>query len=85
MPRPPLTRPGPWPAPTGQHQGPSISGRRGLEVLGTQVGLIQERTQTDLSFIPVGQYYLTTAYRRTLSGVIGRPIPFFWNSERRQT
>ncbi|HEY4254408.1 MAG TPA: ABC transporter substrate-binding protein [Roseomonas sp.] len=44
---------------------------------------VQERTLANLNFIPVGQFYLPTAYRRGLSGVISSPIPFFWNVEKR--
>lgn len=44
---------------------------------------IQEKTFADVNYIPVGQFYLPTAYRRTLTGVIASPIPFFWNVEKK--
>ena len=43
---------------------------------------IQERTLANLNYIPVGQFYLPTAYRRMLKGVISSPIPFFWNVQK---
>jgi peptide/nickel transport system substrate-binding protein len=57
----------------------------GLEAQRKIAAEVQERTLADLNYIPVGQFYLPTAYRRTLSGVISAPIPFFWNIEKQQT
>lgn len=37
---------------------------------------IQEKTLTSLNYISVKQFYLPTAYRRTLNGVINSPISF---------
>jgi peptide/nickel transport system substrate-binding protein len=55
----------------------------GLEAQRRVAAEVQERTLADLNYIPVGQFYLPTAYRRTLSGVISSPVPFFWNVEKR--
>jgi peptide/nickel transport system substrate-binding protein len=43
---------------------------------------IQEKTFAGMNYIPLGQFFLPTAYRRTLKGVIDSPIPFFWNVEK---
>ena len=43
---------------------------------------IQKQALIDVPYIPLGQFFLPTAYRRTLKGVIDSPIPFFWNVEK---
>jgi peptide/nickel transport system substrate-binding protein len=58
--------------------------RSGLEAQQRTAAEVQERTLADLNFIPLGQFYLPTAYRRALSGVISSPIPFFWNIEKQR-
>ena len=40
---------------------------------------VQRKTLADVNYLPLGQFYLPTAYRRNLKGVISSPIPFFWN------
>jgi peptide/nickel transport system substrate-binding protein len=40
---------------------------------------IQELSMAKVNYIPVGQFYLPTAYRRNLAELINSPIPFFWN------
>uniref|UniRef100_A0A9E8A286 ABC transporter substrate-binding protein n=1 Tax=Bosea sp. NBC_00436 TaxID=2969620 RepID=A0A9E8A286_9HYPH len=40
---------------------------------------IQEKTYAGMNYLPLGQFFLPTAYRKTLQGVIDSPIPFFWN------
>jgi hypothetical protein len=56
-----------------------------LSVLGLgEVTAVAFTPLADLNYIPVGQFYSPTAYRRTLSGVISSPIPFFWNIEKQQ-
>ncbi len=43
---------------------------------------VQAKTFAGVNYIPVGQFFLPTAYSRSLKGVIGSPIPFFWNVEK---
>jgi peptide/nickel transport system substrate-binding protein len=40
---------------------------------------IQQRAYEQVHYVPLGQYYTPTAYRKNLSGVIEAPVPFFWN------
>jgi peptide/nickel transport system substrate-binding protein len=43
---------------------------------------IQQAAFNDLPYIPTGQFFTPMAYRRSLSGIIPGPIPFFWNVEK---
>ena len=43
---------------------------------------IQLAAFRDLPYIPTGQFFTPMAHRRSLSGVIPGPIPFFWNVEK---
>jgi peptide/nickel transport system substrate-binding protein len=43
---------------------------------------VQRKTLADVNYLPLGQFFLPTAYRRELKGVISSPIPFFWNVEK---
>lgn len=43
---------------------------------------VQAKTFAGVNYIPVGQFFLPTAYRRSLKGVINSPVPFFWNIEK---
>jgi peptide/nickel transport system substrate-binding protein len=38
----------------------------------------QRQAFVDMPYIPLGQYFLTTTYRRSLTGVLKGP-PLFWN------
>lgn len=40
---------------------------------------IQEKTFATMNYLPLGQFFLPTAFRKSLQGVIDSPIPFFWN------
>ena len=40
---------------------------------------IQKRAYEQVHYIPLGQYYTPTAYRKSLAGVLEAPVPFFWN------
>jgi peptide/nickel transport system substrate-binding protein len=39
---------------------------------------IQAQAMVDVPMVPVGQYFLTTAHRRNVSGILGG-VPSFWN------
>ena len=43
---------------------------------------IQQLAFRDLPYIPTGQFFMPMAYRRSLTGIIPGPIPFFWNVEK---
>jgi peptide/nickel transport system substrate-binding protein len=40
---------------------------------------LQELAYRDVPYVNIGQWQLPTAYRKSLSGVIISPVPFFWN------
>jgi peptide/nickel transport system substrate-binding protein len=40
---------------------------------------LQRRAYAVGVYVPLGQVTAPTAYRKTLSGVIPAPVPFFWN------
>ncbi len=40
---------------------------------------IQVRALDQVMYVPLGQYFQSTAYRRNLSGVLKGPAPVFWN------
>ena len=40
---------------------------------------IQMQVWQDVPYIPLGQFYQATAYRKRLSGIIGGGFPIFWN------
>lgn len=40
---------------------------------------IQQAAFRDVPYIPTGQFFSPMAHRRSLSGVVPGPIPFFWN------
>jgi len=33
----------------------------------------------NVNYIPIGQFYVPTFYRKELKGVIVSPVPFLWN------
>ena len=39
---------------------------------------LQRQVLTDVPYVPLGQYFTSTAYRSTLSGVL-KGFPVFWN------
>ncbi|MCX7371754.1 MAG: hypothetical protein NTW56_04830 [Alphaproteobacteria bacterium] len=39
---------------------------------------IQAQAMVDVPMVSVGQYFLTTAHRRNVSGILGG-VPSFWN------
>ena len=43
---------------------------------------LQEQAFREVPYINFGQWVLPTAYRKSLSGVIVSPVPFFWNIEK---
>ena len=42
---------------------------------------MQQQALVDVPYLPLGQYFLLTAYRRSLTGVLKGP-PLFWNVAR---
>ena len=40
---------------------------------------VQARANEIVAYVPIGQFYTPIAYRKSLSGVIEAPVPFFWN------
>ncbi|HLJ63233.1 MAG TPA: ABC transporter substrate-binding protein, partial [Stellaceae bacterium] len=53
--------------------------------LGTQKTLaaaIQEQAFLTVPYIPTGQFFIPTAYRNSLKGVINSPVVFMWNVEK---
>ncbi len=40
---------------------------------------IQMRALEQVMYVPLGQYFQSTAYRRSLTGVLKGPAPVFWN------
>ncbi|MDU7521334.1 MAG: ABC transporter substrate-binding protein [Roseomonas mucosa] len=42
---------------------------------------VQKQAFEDVPYLPLGQYFQATAYRRTLSGVL-KGMPLFWNVQR---
>jgi peptide/nickel transport system substrate-binding protein len=43
---------------------------------------LQQEAFRRVPYIPTGQFFTPTAYRKTLSNVIPGPIPFFWGVEK---
>ena len=43
---------------------------------------IQKVAMEKVPFVTVGHFFLPTAYRATLKGVLGGPVPWFWNIEK---
>jgi peptide/nickel transport system substrate-binding protein len=43
---------------------------------------IQRLAYDIVPYVNYGQWFLPTAYRRNLKGVIMSPVPFFWNIEK---
>jgi peptide/nickel transport system substrate-binding protein len=45
---------------------------------------LQELAYRDVPYVSIGQWQLPTAYRKSLSGVIVSPVPFFWNIKKQE-
>ena len=43
---------------------------------------IQEEAFSEVMFIPLGQYFQSAAWRKSLSGHLRGPVPVFWNVEK---
>jgi len=40
---------------------------------------IQRIAYDEVMYVPLGQYFVKTAWRNELDGVLDGPAPFFWN------
>ena len=40
---------------------------------------IQEEALAEVVYIPLGRYFLPSAWRRNLSGILNTTVPVFWN------
>jgi peptide/nickel transport system substrate-binding protein len=45
---------------------------------------LQELAYRDVPYVSIGQWQTPTAYRKSLSGVIVSPVPFFWNIKKQE-
>jgi len=45
---------------------------------------LQEMAFADVPYVSIGQWQTPTAYRKSLSGVIVSPVPFFWNIKKQE-
>jgi len=43
---------------------------------------IQDEVLTDVPYVPLGQYFPPTAWRKTVTGQLKGPVPVFWNIEK---
>jgi peptide/nickel transport system substrate-binding protein len=44
---------------------------------------VQKRAYDDVMYIPTGQYTMAYAYRDSISGILGGPVPVFWNVDKK--
>ena len=46
-------------------------------------GQIQKLVIDEGVLLPMGQYYVPAAYRKSLSGALESPVPVFWNIQKK--